>query len=192
MGQFRRENRSFGGSKRFGGDREKTMHRATCSDCGRSCEVPFRPTGDKPVYCSECFGQQRDNDYDDRDFGRDRYNSFDRAEKKMFPASCDTCGNRCQVPFRPTSGKPVFCDNCFGRGGSSAAPKSGGSCQCKDQFSSLHAKLDTIIKALNIPATPKVFNDEIEELIEEIAQAEAPVKKTRAKAEPKAKKTSKK
>jgi CxxC-x17-CxxC domain-containing protein len=195
MGQFRRENRSFGGSKRFGGDREtKTMHRATCSDCGRSCEVPFRPTGDKPVYCSECFGQQRDNGYDDRDFGRDRHSSFDRPrfeDKKMFSASCDSCGSRCEVPFRPTSGKPVFCNACFGKS-SATAGKAGGSCNCKDQFTAINTKLDTIIKALNIPATPKVFNDEIEELIEEIAQAEAPVKKTRAKAEPKAKKTSKK
>ena len=33
------------------------MHKAICDDCGQSCEVPFKPTGDKPVYCSNCFGQ---------------------------------------------------------------------------------------------------------------------------------------
>ena len=33
------------------------MHRATCADCGKSCEVPFRPSNDKPVYCSQCFGK---------------------------------------------------------------------------------------------------------------------------------------
>lgn len=32
-----------------------TMHEATCDQCGKSCEVPFRPTGEKPVYCSTCF-----------------------------------------------------------------------------------------------------------------------------------------
>lgn len=31
------------------------MHRAVCSNCGKNCEVPFEPTGNKPVYCNECF-----------------------------------------------------------------------------------------------------------------------------------------
>jgi len=42
--------RSFGGR---GGGRE--MHKAICSNCGKNCEVPFEPTGSKPVYCNECF-----------------------------------------------------------------------------------------------------------------------------------------
>ena len=33
------------------------MYKATCSDCVQTCEVPFRPSGEKPVYCSNCFGQ---------------------------------------------------------------------------------------------------------------------------------------
>jgi CxxC-x17-CxxC domain-containing protein len=41
----------------FGGER-KTMHSAVCGECGDSCQVPFKPRGDKPVYCSHCFGQQ--------------------------------------------------------------------------------------------------------------------------------------
>ncbi len=32
-----------------------TMHSAVCASCGKPCEVPFRPTGDKPVYCRDCF-----------------------------------------------------------------------------------------------------------------------------------------
>lgn len=36
------------------------MFRATCADCGNSCEVPFRPTGERPVYCSNCFGGKRE------------------------------------------------------------------------------------------------------------------------------------
>ena len=32
---------------------------ATCSSCGREAQVPFRPTGSKPVYCSDCFTNQR-------------------------------------------------------------------------------------------------------------------------------------
>jgi CxxC-x17-CxxC domain-containing protein len=65
---------SYGGGNR-GGDRGPvTMHKAICDECHKSCEVPFRPSGDKPVYCNECFGSKRGND--DRgprkDFGGDR------------------------------------------------------------------------------------------------------------------------
>ena len=31
----------------------------TCSECGRSTEVPFQPRGDKPVYCSDCYRKVR-------------------------------------------------------------------------------------------------------------------------------------
>jgi CxxC-x17-CxxC domain-containing protein len=37
----------------------REMHSATCASCGREAKVPFVPRGDKPVYCSECFQQQR-------------------------------------------------------------------------------------------------------------------------------------
>ena len=39
------------------GSRE--MFSATCSNCGRDAQVPFRPNGSKPVYCSDCFQSQR-------------------------------------------------------------------------------------------------------------------------------------
>ena len=71
MGNFKRQgggggfrggrgggNRFGGGRSRFGGGRDrddKKMHRATCAECNKSCEVPFRPTGERPVYCSDCF-----------------------------------------------------------------------------------------------------------------------------------------
>ena len=48
---------SMGGSG--GGGRPREMHKTTCSDCGRECEVPFKPTGDRPVYCRECFVKRR-------------------------------------------------------------------------------------------------------------------------------------
>nr|WP_255668574.1 CxxC-x17-CxxC domain-containing protein [Methanocella sp. CWC-04] len=35
------------------------MHKATCSDCGNECQVPFRPNGSKPVYCNDCFPKHR-------------------------------------------------------------------------------------------------------------------------------------
>jgi CxxC-x17-CxxC domain-containing protein len=43
-----------------GGEREFKMHKAICTDCGDACEVPFRPTGDKPVLCKNCFVDKRD------------------------------------------------------------------------------------------------------------------------------------
>ena len=54
---------SFGGRPRFndrGSDRGPVeMHSAVCDNCGKNCEVPFRPTSGKPVYCSSCFENQR-------------------------------------------------------------------------------------------------------------------------------------
>lgn len=71
MGDFKR---GGGGGKRFDGGRGGgfdrrdrgpiTMHQATCAECGQDCEVPFRPTEGKPVYCNACFGgkkEPRDN-----------------------------------------------------------------------------------------------------------------------------------
>ncbi len=45
---------SYGGGR--GGPRE--MFSATCAACGREARVPFQPTGEKPVYCSDCFQQR--------------------------------------------------------------------------------------------------------------------------------------
>ncbi len=41
--------------------RPREMHKATCGDCGKDCEVPFEPKQDKPVYCSECFQSHKRN-----------------------------------------------------------------------------------------------------------------------------------
>ena len=54
--------RGFGGGggfrRDFGGPRE--MHKTVCSDCGKECEVPFKPGKDeqgnpRPVYCRDCY-----------------------------------------------------------------------------------------------------------------------------------------
>ncbi len=63
--------RSFGGGR--GGERSE-MFSTVCSDCGKNCEVPFRPTGEKPVFCSDCFrnrgeNNSRDSRGGDRGFG---------------------------------------------------------------------------------------------------------------------------
>ncbi len=37
----------------------REMHKAICSDCGKECEVPFKPTEGRPVYCQECYQKHR-------------------------------------------------------------------------------------------------------------------------------------
>ena len=37
----------------------RPMHRAICADCKKECEIPFKPRGDRPVYCKECFSRRK-------------------------------------------------------------------------------------------------------------------------------------
>lgn len=37
------------------GNNEREMYQVTCAQCGRETTVPFRPSGDRPVYCRDCF-----------------------------------------------------------------------------------------------------------------------------------------
>jgi len=39
--------------------RERLMHKAICADCKKECEVPFKPSGERPVYCKECFSKRK-------------------------------------------------------------------------------------------------------------------------------------
>jgi CxxC-x17-CxxC domain-containing protein len=49
---------SGGGGGGYGRDRApRQMTQVTCSNCGKETEVPFVPTGDRPVYCSDCYSQ---------------------------------------------------------------------------------------------------------------------------------------
>jgi CxxC-x17-CxxC domain-containing protein len=75
----------FKGGYKGGNDRGErgpvTMHSAVCSSCGKTCEVPFRPTGDKPVYCRDCFagrgamGGDRSQRKDPRTFSQNTSNN---------------------------------------------------------------------------------------------------------------------
>ncbi len=47
---FRRNNFSFD---------NREMHKTTCSKCKKPCEVPFKPTEGKPVYCKECYAKNK-------------------------------------------------------------------------------------------------------------------------------------
>lgn len=66
---FKRDGRSGGskGGKKFTGargpwkgksfdrDQRDDLHDATCSSCGKPCQVPFKPNGRKPVLCRDCY-----------------------------------------------------------------------------------------------------------------------------------------
>ena len=50
---------SYGGGGGYGASRgPREMFTATCSSCGQVATVPFRPSGAKPVYCSDCFSRR--------------------------------------------------------------------------------------------------------------------------------------
>jgi CxxC-x17-CxxC domain-containing protein len=54
---------SSGGYSSGGGGYDRApreMFSATCANCGKEALVPFRPSGAKPVYCSDCFSSQRE------------------------------------------------------------------------------------------------------------------------------------
>jgi CxxC-x17-CxxC domain-containing protein len=184
MGNYNQNNRSGGGRggnrfgggnygpRRFGGRDSRdggrpTMFQTVCDNCGKDCEVPFKPTGDKPVFCSDCFATKRGDSGNRRPEGR-RFggNDFDdRADRQMFSATCDNCGEECQVPFRPTAGKPVYCNNCFdtigGREEGRNKRASGSvdnSAQVMEQIKELNAKLDRILKVLDPAVKQKSLN----------------------------------
>ncbi len=102
-------------------DRPKQMHQATCSECGKPCEVPFKPTGEKPVYCTACFSTRRpdgDSRGPRKDFG-------DRGDRKPF-------GSR---PSYQSTPRP------------SMAPSSDNG-ETKKQLAEISGKLDRLISAM--------------------------------------------
>ncbi|MHC4916832.1 MAG: zinc-ribbon domain containing protein [Planctomycetota bacterium] len=52
-----RKTQGGGGSARGGAARQ--MYPATCADCGKETEVPFKPAGTRPVYCLDCYRKRR-------------------------------------------------------------------------------------------------------------------------------------
>jgi len=37
----------------------RQLYNVTCATCGKQAQVPFKPTGDRPVYCRDCYMEQR-------------------------------------------------------------------------------------------------------------------------------------
>ncbi len=72
----------------------------------------------------------------------DRRSSFDRP---MHTVICDKCGENCEVPFKPTEGKPVYCNACFKKNDNSSSRNSN---QSRDELNQINAKLDKILEIL--------------------------------------------
>ena len=107
------------------------------------------------------FNREKGNDSRERDVkmgdpGKRQFGNRERERPPMHEAICSDCGKRCEVPFRPTGDKPVYCNECFDRGGDSLNKNNDRAVnQYKEQFEMLNAKLDRIIKAL-IPVVPVI------------------------------------
>ncbi|MHC1716381.1 MAG: CxxC-x17-CxxC domain-containing protein [Candidatus Dojkabacteria bacterium] len=189
MGRFP-QNRNSGGRSFGGGGRSErpTMHDAVCDKCGKPCQVPFQPSGSKPVFCSSCFEREGNGSSDRREsrsFGRsDSRRSFGGSEdRQMFSAVCDKCGNDCEVPFKPSSDKPIYCSRCFEtmapkreeRGGGFDRPRGGSSnsgadlSQLKEQLNSISGKLDKLVRILT-PVETIIEDDDVKEEVKEVVK----------------------
>jgi CxxC-x17-CxxC domain-containing protein len=116
---------------------DKTL---TCADCGQ--EFTFTASEQdfyaergftEPRRCASCRAARKAQRGDSGgSYGGSSYNSGSsfgsgssygsrsggsygapRGPREMFPATCSSCGKETEVPFRPTSGKPVYCSDCF-------------------------------------------------------------------------------
>ncbi len=99
------------------------------------------------------FGRRSADRFDSSDSGRFGRRDFDRTNRNpeqriMHEATCDKCGNKCEVPFKPTGGKPVYCSDCFRKNEYSESRGSPNS--SSGELEQINAKLDKILKALKI------------------------------------------
>jgi CxxC-x17-CxxC domain-containing protein len=95
----------------------------TCADCGQ--EFVFSADDQRfynergftdPRRCPSCRAirkQNRDATGGGGGWGAARVGGYSREPREMFSATCANCGREAQVPFRPTSGRPVYCADCF-------------------------------------------------------------------------------
>ena len=123
-----KQNKGYGGRDKR---EDQATYRATCSDCGRPCQVPFKPNKEKPVYCNDCFVPR----------GLDG----NKDNRKMYKATCSDCGQRCEIPFKPSKGKEIYCKDCFGKESSLTSHKTNHS---DDKHDEINAKLDKILALL--------------------------------------------
>lgn len=80
-GNMRNEERDD--SRKYNDRGPKVMYDATCTNCGNQCQVPFKPSGDKPVLCDNCFSKKREDsnrEYKSSNQNRERNSSHSTVE----------------------------------------------------------------------------------------------------------------
>jgi CxxC-x17-CxxC domain-containing protein len=137
--------------------RSRYKRLSTMGDYQRDTDREKRP--------AKRFGNSRPSrGSSNKDFGRfsggsDRgySRSSDRGPLEMHAVVCDKCGKDTEVPFKPTSSKPVYCIECFRKNDDSSGkrdyePRSrpSSSSQPSDDLKKINIKLDKIMKALKI------------------------------------------
>ncbi|MFC1576812.1 CxxC-x17-CxxC domain-containing protein [Candidatus Omnitrophota bacterium] len=83
------------------GSRERTFTRVICSDCKKECEIPFKPSGGRPVYCKECFSKRKQGSLFSA--GRDS-----RPEERGFPREHRSVKRHAEKRHKPVTKKPFF------------------------------------------------------------------------------------
>lgn len=135
-GGFRKGGNDFGGRPKFGGGSDRggrdnkpaEMFSATCSDCGKPCQVPFRPSGDRPVYCNDCFAKKTDSPIP---FNRNNDRSGDRPDFAKPPRA-----------ERPPRHDP------------SRGAENNELIEVKRQLATIVSRLDRILDLINPPTKP--------------------------------------
>ena len=77
-----------------------------CKECGN--DFVFT-AGEQEFYASRGFENEPSRCKDCRIARK----NAQKGAREMFAAVCVECGKECQVPFKPTEGKAVFCSECF-------------------------------------------------------------------------------
>ncbi len=82
-----------------------------CAECGKAItELPFQPSGDRPLYCSDCLRARRANRPQGGSGG-----GMSRGPRQMFQVdvNCAQCGTHItQLPFQPSGDRPIYCFEC--------------------------------------------------------------------------------
>lgn len=93
--RFNNDNKREGGNRHNDrGPKEVQLFKATCTTCSKPCEVPFRPNGEKPVLCRDCFATKNSSPAGNDNFskqGRDNGSPHREQRPSSFrsPAAVD-------------------------------------------------------------------------------------------------------
>jgi len=115
----------------------------------------YEGTGRRSSGRSGRRGQDRRNS-NQKDSGRfDRRPSIRKdfrprfsEDRSMHKVTCDSCGESCEVPFKPTKGKPIYCDACFKKNKNSGPENRTN--QSSRELAQINEKLDRILEALKV------------------------------------------